>query len=148
MIATDSGYTRADTAGNKFCCLFFARGCCPLGSECTYLHRLPLPASELPDASLDCFGRQKHATYRDDMGGVGSFQKENRTLYVGRIKANTRNLEQLVEEQFSEWGEIERSASTHADVRADCAQYDALASAGPSSSPSSASTRRSSPRRR
>lgn len=31
IIARDSGYTRADAMGTKYCCLFFARGCCPLG---------------------------------------------------------------------------------------------------------------------
>lgn len=36
-------------------------------SECTYLHRLPLPATKLPDSSLDCFGREKFSDYRDDM---------------------------------------------------------------------------------
>ena len=30
-IEQDMGYTRADTAGNKYCCLYFARGCCPKG---------------------------------------------------------------------------------------------------------------------
>jgi hypothetical protein len=33
----------------------------------------------LPDTALDCFGREKHADYRDDMGGVGSFGRQNRT---------------------------------------------------------------------
>lgn len=31
VIETDMGYTRADTNGNNFCCLYFARGCCPKG---------------------------------------------------------------------------------------------------------------------
>lgn len=31
IIMRDAGYTRADAMGVKFCCLFFARGCCPLG---------------------------------------------------------------------------------------------------------------------
>lgn len=30
-VAKDSGYTRADASGVKQYCLFFARGCCPLG---------------------------------------------------------------------------------------------------------------------
>jgi len=107
VIATDSGYTRADGTGNKYCCLFFARGCCPLGSECTYLHRLPLSEAQLPDSSLDVFGREKHADYRDDMGGVGSFTRQNRTVYVGRIR-QTRDMDEIVERHFSEWGVIEK----------------------------------------
>lgn len=66
-IERDIGYTRADTNGNLYCCLYFARGCCPKGSNCTYLHRLPMPDTVLPDASLDVFGREKHSDYRDDM---------------------------------------------------------------------------------
>lgn len=30
-IARDAGYTRADANGGAYCCLYFARGCCPLG---------------------------------------------------------------------------------------------------------------------
>lgn len=30
-IERDMGYTRADTNNNPYCCLFFARGCCPKG---------------------------------------------------------------------------------------------------------------------
>ncbi|GAA5852430.1 hypothetical protein JCM9279_001199, partial [Rhodotorula babjevae] len=75
--------------------------------ECTYLHRLPPAQHVLPDASLDVFGREKHSGYRDDMGGVGSFNRQNRTLYIGRIK-ETRNTAEVVEEHFGEFGEIER----------------------------------------
>ncbi|GAA5872780.1 hypothetical protein JCM16303_006828 [Sporobolomyces ruberrimus] len=106
-IKKDAGYTRADGGNNNYICLFFARGCCPYGSECSYLHRLPPPAHVLPDASLDVFGREKHSGYRDDMGGVGSFNRQNRTLYIGRIK-ETRDTAEAVEDHFSEFGEIER----------------------------------------
>ncbi|BGP14295.1 hypothetical protein JCM10213_007732 [Rhodosporidiobolus nylandii] len=103
----DSGYTRADGDGTKYVCLFFARGCCPKGHECTFLHRLPSPSHVLPDAALDVFGREKHAGYRDDMGGVGSFNRQNRTLYVGKVR-ETRNTAEVVEAHFEEFGEIER----------------------------------------
>ncbi|GAA5929608.1 active spliceosome conformation promoter CWC2 [Sporobolomyces koalae] len=106
-IKNDAGYTRADGGNNNYICLFFARGCCPYGSECSYLHRLPPPSHVLPDASLDVFGREKHSGYRDDMGGVGSFNRQNRTLYIGRIR-ETRETAETVEEHFSEFGEIER----------------------------------------
>ena len=57
--------------------------------------------------NVDCFGRDKHADYRDDMGGVGSFMRQNLTLYVGRIHV-TDDIEEAVARHFSEWGEIER----------------------------------------
>jgi pre-mRNA-splicing factor CWC2 len=57
--------------------------------------------------NVDCFGRDKHADYRDDMGGVGSFMRQNLTLYVGRIHV-TDDIEETVARHFSEWGDIER----------------------------------------
>jgi len=57
--------------------------------------------------NVDCFGRDKHADYRDDMGGVGSFMRQNLTLYIGRIHV-TDDIEESVARHFSEWGEIER----------------------------------------
>lgn len=107
-IKKDSGFTRADPAGVKYCCLFFARGCCPYGYECNYLHRLPVEGQELPDSSKDCFAREKFSDYRDDMGGVGSFSRQNRTLYVGRIKetGNAADSEEVVRQHFGEFGKI------------------------------------------
>lgn len=81
-VAKDSGYTRANQHGAAFICLFFCRGYCPNGSDCTFMHQLPV---DQPDQGHDIFGRGKHGGYRDDMGGVGSIQRVNRTLYVGRI---------------------------------------------------------------
>ena len=85
-------------------------------SECSFLHKLPPKAHELPDSSLDVFGREKHSDYRDDMGGVGSFSRQNRTIYIGKI-TETRNTADMVERHFEEFGEIERSTSVSA-VRA------------------------------
>jgi len=97
----------------KYICLFFARGCCPYGWECEYRHTLPDPNDAMPDSSKDCFARDKFADYRDDMGGVGSFNRQNRTLYVGRIKetGNGQETEEVVTRHFREWGKIERSES-------------------------------------
>ncbi|KAJ3987322.1 hypothetical protein F5890DRAFT_1455778 [Lentinula detonsa] len=108
-VKLDSGLTRANTTGMKYCCLFFSRGCCPYGWECEYLHTLPDPSTALPDSSKDCFARDKFADYRDDMGGVGSFNRQNRTLYVGRIKETGTGLEteEVVRRHFKEFGEIE-----------------------------------------
>ncbi|KAL2010404.1 hypothetical protein VTN00DRAFT_6211 [Thermoascus crustaceus] len=105
-IARDSGYTRADKVPGSYFCLFFARGLCPKGHECEYLHRLPT-IHDIFNPNVDCFGRDKFSDYRDDMGGVGSFMRQNRTLYVGRIHV-TDDIEEVVSRHFAEWGQIER----------------------------------------
>ncbi|KAK8002758.1 hypothetical protein PG989_002477 [Apiospora arundinis] len=76
-IARDSGYTQADKHPGAHFCLFFARGICPKGQDCEYLHRLP-GVHDLYSPNVDCFGRDKFSDYRDDMGGVGSFLRSNR----------------------------------------------------------------------
>ena len=106
-IAKDSGYTKADKTPGSYFCLFFARGLCPKGVDCEYLHRLPAVTDIFP-SNVDCFGRDKHSDYRDDMGGVGSFQRQNRTLYIGRIHV-TDDIEEIVSRHFQEWGQIERT---------------------------------------
>ena len=104
--AKDSGYTRADKVTGSYFCLFFARGICPRGQDCDYLHRLPTIFDTF-NPNVDCFGRDKHSDYRDDMGGVGSFMRGNRTLYVGRIHV-TDDIEEIVARHFQEWGQIDR----------------------------------------
>jgi hypothetical protein len=106
-ISKDSGYTRADKEPGSYFCLFFARGICPKGHECAYLHRLP-GLHDMFNPNIDAFGRDKHSDYRDDMGGVGSFLRQNRTLYVGRIHV-TDDIEEVVARHFAEWGQIERT---------------------------------------
>jgi len=98
----------------KYICLFFARGCCPYGWECEYRHTLPDEAETVPDTSKDCFARDKFADYRDDMGGVGSFNRQNRTLYIGRIKevGTGPETEEVVVRHFREWGTIEKGMSS------------------------------------
>lgn len=116
-IAKDSGFTRADQVTGSYFCLRFARGLCPHGQDCEYLHRLP-SVYDLYSPNVDCFGREKFADYRDDMGGVGSFMRQNRTIYVGRIHV-TDDIEEIVARHFAEWGQIERStwrAPTPRDV--------------------------------
>ncbi|KAH8821652.1 hypothetical protein F5884DRAFT_688999 [Xylogone sp. PMI_703] len=105
-IARDSGYTKADKVPGSYFCLFFARGVCPKGQDCEYLHRLPGP-QDIFNSNVDCFGRDKFSDYRDDMGGVGSFMRINRTIYVGRIHV-TDDIEEVVARHFAEWGQIER----------------------------------------
>ncbi|KAI9843470.1 MAG: Pre-mRNA-splicing factor [Sclerophora amabilis] len=105
-IARDSGYTRADKVPGSFFCLFFAKGLCPKGHECEYLHRLPT-IHDMFNPNIDAFGREKHSDYRDDMGGVGSFMRQNRTLYIGRIHVSD-DIEEIVARHFEEWGQVER----------------------------------------
>ena len=105
-VATDSGYTRGDKIVGSYFCLFFAKGLCPRGHECEYLHRLPGLHDHF-NPNVDCFGRDKHSDYRDDMGGVGSFMRQNRTLYVGRIHV-TDDIEEVVARHFAEWGQVDR----------------------------------------
>ncbi|TPX08211.1 uncharacterized protein E0L32_001893 [Thyridium curvatum] len=105
-IAKDAGYTKADRVPGSYFCLFFARGLCPKGADCDYLHRLP-GIHDLFNPNIDCFGRDKFSDYRDDMGGVGSFTRQNRTIYVGRIHV-TDDIEEIVARHFAEWGQVER----------------------------------------
>lgn len=105
-IARDSGYTLGDKVTGSYFCLRFARGICPLGQDCTNLHRLP-GTFDLFNPNVDCFGREKFSDYRDDMGGVGSFMRQNRTIYVGRIHVS-EDIEEIVARHFAEWGQIER----------------------------------------
>jgi len=49
------------------------------------------------------------------MGGVGSFSRQNRTLYVGKIRegASKADTEEIVRRHFGEWGEIVRLNILH-----------------------------------
>lgn len=111
-IANDSGATKGSERqwDGTFLCLKFARGCCPFGYECSWIH--DLPSGEF-DANLettkDCFGRERHEHVRDDQSGVGSFSadpKTARTLYVGGISV-TPDVQPIVYKHFREWGEID-----------------------------------------
>ncbi|KAI9328764.1 hypothetical protein DFJ73DRAFT_648834, partial [Zopfochytrium polystomum] len=102
-IARDAGYTRA-TRSSSFC-IHFARGCCARGSECNFWHRIPLDVDRVPMAQ-DVFGRDRFRDEREDMGGVGSFEKDNRTLYLGQLGL-AGGLEDVLYKHFIEWGEIE-----------------------------------------
>lgn len=104
-ILEDSGYTKAKD-GKLPLCLFFARGCCYKGKSCQFLHRLPLPTDPaIP--SQDCFGRDKTADYKDNMGGVGLFNKVNKTLYAAGLHVNDE-IEETIANQFGEFGSIDK----------------------------------------
>ena len=86
----DAGWTKATLAAlteRAAFCIHFARGGCAKGSDCTYHHRVPTAEDDgALDTSRDVFGRERHASHRDDMGGVGSMMSNCRTLYVGGLK--------------------------------------------------------------
>ena len=56
---TDAGFTKAniyDPSGNKhYYCIYFARGCCHLGSECGYLHVIPTDKDEKRSVNILCY---------------------------------------------------------------------------------------------
>lgn len=111
-VKRDSGYTKADKyvkAGDinksNYFCLYFARGYCCNGKNCDYLHRIPTEL-DIFSATVDCFGREKFMDYRDDMSGIGSFGKINKTLYVNRIADMQNNIELRLSQSFGEFGDI------------------------------------------
>ncbi|KYQ93062.1 hypothetical protein DLAC_05673 [Tieghemostelium lacteum] len=102
----DCGKTKA-AKGASFC-LHFAKGRCVNGSECTFYHRIPTPEDDLKlDMAHDIFGRQRYKLDRDDMGGVGSFSRDNRTLFIGGIKSFGATIDESLRRAFEEWGPIE-----------------------------------------
>ena len=56
--------------------------------------------------SHDVFGRERHRSHKDDMGGVGAYDSDCRTLYVGGL-GSYKDLETVLWEEFGEFGEIE-----------------------------------------
>lgn len=123
----DTGYTKADHFEKRhasYFCVYFARGACTEGVNCRYYHRVPqLEDMERSgdDNLRDIFGRARHATHKDNLSGVGSFNKECRTLLVSRIKLDpsqdrfrgastsmsTKDIVRLLYENFSPWGAVE-----------------------------------------
>lgn len=111
-VAKDSGYTKADRYleegqinRSHYFCLYFARGYCCNGKNCEFLHRTPSELDIFPP-TVDCFGREKFMDYRDDMSGIGSFGRVNKTLYVGRINDTSKGIEERLTKRFSEFGDI------------------------------------------
>lgn len=105
-IARDAGLTNGSRNKNAYFCLFFAKGMCSQGPKCNMWHRVPTTEDKL-ETTIDCFGRDKFTEFRQDMGGVGGFIRENRTLYVGRI-AISSDTENVIRRQFGQFGPLER----------------------------------------
>lgn len=84
----DAGLTRADqdTSRSTVFCIWFAKGACSRGAECAYRHRVPTRDDDNGNEQMyDIFGRKRHAEHKDDMGGVGSFLKDCRCLYISEL---------------------------------------------------------------
>ena len=111
VLELDAGLTRADYTNPNACiCMHFARGACIKGHECTYRHCAPTEDDEtLTDAPHDVFGRSRHGTFKDDMGGTGNWNKECKTLYVGQICCTPSEpvLTESLARHFGEFGVIE-----------------------------------------
>lgn len=112
----DSGWTQADHpgSGSPGFCLFYARGCCGFGHKCRYFHHVPTVLDMASsDEAHDIFGRERYSTHRDDMGGVGSFNTECTTLFVGDLMFDrgapdaVESVQKELESSFRQWGEIE-----------------------------------------
>lgn len=131
----DTGLTKADIMNpeNAYFCIHFARGNCVLGAECHYFHRLATMHDFMRcDPMHDIFGRERHRDDRDDMGGIGSFNRDSRTLYVtgfvmarrkaedmvklsgGKLRhvaytdsVDMKKMEEVFARHFGQWGSIE-----------------------------------------
>lgn len=114
IVEKDSGWTKADKANSKsYFCYHFARGCCARGHECNFYHRVPTAKDEAQIPSMkDVFGREMHSDHRDDMGGVGSFKDNCRTLYVGGLTTKD-DLKKVLWKEFGQFGEVENINLIH-----------------------------------
>lgn len=104
-LALDTGRTAGDGNPAAYICIKFAKGCCGAGASCRFLHRPPLAAdlAKLEPAN-DVFGRERHASNRTDMAGVGTWSREQSTLYVGKLAPSAT--ENQVRAAFGEFGEL------------------------------------------
>jgi len=105
-VARDCGRTAGNDNPAAYICLPFAKGSCHKGPDCRFLHRVPF-AADLRRLSQteDIFGRERHEKNRSDMSGVGTWSKDQRTLYVGRLAPSTTD--QAVRKAFAEFGLLE-----------------------------------------
>lgn len=102
----DTGRTKAPPNTRTFC-LHFAHGACNKGYECQFLHKIPT-LDDPVETTIDAFGRDRFREQKGDMGGIGSFDRENRTLYVGKIQCDRDEIENIVARHFGEFGKIQR----------------------------------------
>mmetsp|Transcript_115287 Transcript_115287/g.366540 ORF Transcript_115287/g.366540 Transcript_115287/m.366540 type:complete len:187 (+) Transcript_115287:269-829(+) len=111
----DSGWTQAVIPGAEHMgfCMFFDSGICSAGRECRFFLRVPSTTDcEALDVATGIFGRGLYARHRGDFGGVGSFNSECRTVFVGDRRLDrahpsnaVQKVEQAIRENFGSWGE-------------------------------------------
>jgi len=111
----DIGYTKADhyDPHTAYWCLHFVRGCCTEGANCRFFHHMPSfkDCQRIP-LLKDIFGRTRHSEHRQDMAGIGCFQKECKTLCVVDIKLPPvedpiKQVNEMLWKHFSLWGRVE-----------------------------------------
>jgi len=117
----DSGRTRA--TGDAYICIYFAQGRCEKGPDCLFYHRVPTEEDEKKlENTKDIFGRDRFAKDRDDMGGVGTFNRENRTLYInGIVKPQGQTWQDVYDlyyREFSKFGPIQKLKVMREDITA------------------------------
>eukprot|EP00930_Biecheleria_cincta_P069546 TRINITY_DN57276_c0_g1_i1.p1 TRINITY_DN57276_c0_g1~~TRINITY_DN57276_c0_g1_i1.p1 ORF type:complete len:731 (-),score=108.51 TRINITY_DN57276_c0_g1_i1:219-2372(-) len=112
----DSGWTQADqpASGAQGFCLFYARGFCEFGHKCNYFHHVPTLFDICScDNSRDIFGRLRYSSHRDDMSGVGTFNSDSRSLFVGDLRFDRAQPDSVMDvrneimDRFEQWGEVE-----------------------------------------
>ncbi|KAI9168576.1 Pre-mRNA-splicing factor [Blastocladiella emersonii ATCC 22665] len=113
-VPKDTGFTLADKRKTQnpshrtYFCLLFARGACRKGHKCEYLHRIPLP-DDPEETMKDCFGRERHRDERDDNNGVGSFNREGRSLYIGGMHPYEKgDAEKVIRKHFLAFGPLDK----------------------------------------
>ena len=147
---SDCGFTKADSLknSNTWFCVYFARGHCVEGQNCHYFHRIPTHDDCLneDDNAKDIFGRSRHATHKDNMTGIGSFNIECRTIYIAGVPLKLLNqndgsswlsiqknqegggskfkdVTSLLYTIFSPWGEVEDISINQRPFRGGCRAY-------------------------
>ena len=109
-VALDCGTTAGNANPAAFICALFAKGCCHNGPECRFLHRIPFAEDMAKlEVAQDIFGRERYAANRKDMSGVGTWSRDQRTLYVGNLSPSTTD--EVLQRCFSEFGSVESSRS-------------------------------------
>eukprot|EP01012_Entosiphon_sulcatum_P042757 TRINITY_DN5683_c0_g1_i1.p1 TRINITY_DN5683_c0_g1~~TRINITY_DN5683_c0_g1_i1.p1 ORF type:complete len:368 (-),score=69.66 TRINITY_DN5683_c0_g1_i1:30-1109(-) len=108
-VKEDSGWTKGWEKDDGFICIFFAKGICSFGENCEYIHFPPTTRHERNQTqTYDCFGRERFGTDREDMGGVGNFNRSCKLLQVaGLAPYSDKKIEEVLFRHFMEWGRLE-----------------------------------------
>lgn len=88
--------------GSKYICIHYARGECT-NPKCIFIHRPPIGSDEY-NSTVDCFGRQRHSDYKEDMAGVGLIGVVNKTIWISPLKLREMDLYKVM----IKYGDIEK----------------------------------------